>query len=200
MNRNMKTMKYIALIISACNLCEVALGGISEGVSVDDFRDMVSRDPEILLTGEVNPSNNCTYVYTISKQKFEEILSSNIGFDPGCSKVDVNRIVNNCRDYAVKMNPGIGSPNILKLVSLEMFIKYVETNKVWYVRAGFTKEDCDWETAVRSGYSGTVVYSLLDGEVLKPRVTEYTRYMDQERKKFMQSQEQSYQDRSSVVR
>lgn len=185
-------MKYIVLIIAVCNLFFVACGGIPNVLPQDKIMDLISQDPEILITGEFSPSNDCTHVYTISKRKLQEIGTSNIGFDLGCDKVDVNRIVDNCRDYA--MNAGVGSTNVLKLVSLEMAVKHIEsdvgTNDVWYARASFTNKDCDWGTAVRSGEGGIVVYALLDGEVLKPRTTAYSRYIDQERKKFLQSKAQ----------
>ena len=185
-------MKYLLLFVGVCNLCCVACGEAPEVLTQDQFREMVSRDPEILLTGEFSSSNDCTYVYTISKQKFEEITSSNVGFDAGCNKVDVNRIVDNCREYA--MNTGVGMTNGLKLVSLEMIVVHVEsnsgTNDVWYARTSFTKKDCDWITAVRSGDGGIVVYALLDGEVLKPKVTEYSQYVDRERKRFLQTKAQ----------
>ena len=183
-----KTYKQLILInLTLAGLCRMTFGDVA-GTEVglgSELDKLIAKDTEVMLFAVQDVTDNLTRAYTISRQKFNQIKNSKLRLEEGSDKVDLHKIAKNCREYIRQSQKSSRETNEYELVSMEIRSRRIEGVDVWYARASFTRQSGDWFQSMKRGSDLLGAFALLDGEVLKPRITEYTRYIDREMDKWM---------------
>ncbi len=152
-----------------------------------ELERMIAKDSEVMLFAVYDSDDQCTYAYTIPKEKLPDVGKLSLETGVECDKIDLHRIVSNCRDYIVQKSQKAGNTNVIGLVSVEISASIYAASRVWYARVNFAVEGPQGVEPLSGGLPTIGVFATLDGEVLKPRRTEYTRYLDKERSRFIKS-------------
>ena len=152
--------------------------------------NLISADDEVMLLAEFSMKEQKTYAYTISKDRYHRLLKANYQIGITTNSVDLFGIVKQCTEYAQRTLKDVNEKSCLKMTGVHIAPTYVSSNTIWYVCVGFT--------TVAQGRgnrhllpSDFGVYALFDGEVVIPRVTNYTRYIDMERSRLLMSEKGS---------
>jgi len=164
-----------------CNSNGVELGPGSE------LERMIANDSEVMLFAVYDSNDQCTYAYTIPKEKLPDVGNLSLEAGVECDKIDLRRIVSNCRDYIVQESQKAGNTNVIRLASVEISASIYAASRIWYARVNFVVEGPQGVEPLPDGLPTIGVFATLDGEVVKPRRTEYTRYLDKERSRFIKS-------------
>lgn len=172
------------------NATYISYANNSNGTEVgpgSELERMIAKDSEVLLFAVYDSDDQCTYAYTVPKEKLPNVGNLSLEAGVECDKIDLHRIVSNCRDYIAQESQKAGNTNVIELVSIEISASTYVASRVWYARVNFAVEGPQGVEPLSGGLPTVCVFATLDGEVLKPRRTEYTRYLDKERSRFIKS-------------
>lgn len=153
------------------------------------LQNLIASDSEIMLLAEFSMKDQKTYAYTIPKERYHCLLNANYQIGITTNAVDLFGIVKRCTEYARSALNDKNEMSRLRMTGVHIAPTYVASNTIWYVCVGFT-------TMAQDGGSGHPlpsdfgVYALFDGEVVIPRVTDYTRYLDMERGRLLKARQE----------
>ena len=170
MKRSVVSLTVIGLICLTFGCCDGTEIGL--GSELEELEKLIARDPEVMLFAVEDERDGLTRAYTIPKEKLAQLQSLHLGVDEDSEKVDLRRIVKNCADYIRQERLTSSETNDYKFVSVEIMSRKAGTNDVYYAKVEFSKQSSDWAVVAARGFPVVIAYALLDGEVLKPRVTE----------------------------
>ena len=149
--------------------------GVRSASGLNKLQELIEHNSDVVLFVERSAADNKTYAYTISKERCQRLIGKDICAGPVGERVGVDEAIMKCVQYAKQT---FGGQNVV-LCNAEIRPAYVFTNRVWYVYAYFVGEKVTANQDNLQGCEGGLrVCVLLDGEVVVPRITEYTKLID----------------------
>jgi len=153
------------------------------GIDTQPFVKMIESDPEIVVTMLMNFREGKTFAYTVSKERFSQLPIWNQGEDVPISIGQATKVA---FDEAVRSLPEVQS-NLFRLVNISLINQKLprRDEKIWLYSVDFHAGAPETETGVVSedmDYANNVrIFVLMDGKVILPRITPYTKYIDEHR-------------------
>ena len=161
----------VALVIVFC----FWLSSVRSARGLNKLQELVGHNSDVVLFVETSAADNKTYAYTISKERCQRLIANDICAGSVGERGGVDGAIVKCVQHAKQT---LGGQNVV-LCNAEIRPAYVFTNRIWYVYACFVGEKVTANQDNPQVREGVLrVCALLDGEVVVPRVTEYTKLID----------------------
>ena len=149
--------------------------GVRSASGLNKLQEQIENNSDVVLFVEKSAADNKTYAYTISKERCQRLIGKDICAGSVGERVGVDGAIMKCVQHAKQT---FGGQNVV-LCNAEIRPAYVFTNRIWYVYACFVGEKVTANQDNPHVREGVLrVCALLDGEVVVPRVTEYTKLID----------------------
>ncbi len=153
------------------------------GIDTQPFVKMIESDPEIVVTMLMNFREGKTFAYTVSKERFSKLPIWNQGEDV---PISIGRATKVAFDEAVRSLPEVQS-NLFCLSNISLVNQKLPCRdaRIWLYCVDFHVGELEQETGVMPedmDYANNVrIFVLMDGKVILPRITPYTKYIDEYR-------------------